>query len=177
MEQHYIPINKKPLQIFILMDLMMLMVFMLLSKPDSEFPGNFVLDASGGYMDGTKISLHGQYDDVLASLISEDGRLAEVEEESISSFFVGVDCWGGVCKEKIPSDIPFQHAKIYFPDKVMTLVYSLASNYCKELKCDGRIYIRSGTGEVFLCSEKDKYFYTILDGELVADDKCKPNLM
>nr|VFJ52158.1 MAG: hypothetical protein BECKFW1821B_GA0114236_101137 [Candidatus Kentron sp. FW] len=175
MEQYYL-INKKPLQIFILIDLMMVMVFMLLSKPDSEFPGNFVLDASDGYIDGTKISLHGQYDDILASLVSENGVLVEVEEKEISSFFVGMDCWGGICKEKIRSNIPFQHAKIYFPDKIMTLVYSLASNYCKELKCDGRIYIRSGTGEVFLCSGKDEYFYTIFDGELMADSKCKPNL-
>lgn len=167
-------LGKKPLQIFILIDLMMLMVFMLLSRPESDVLGDIMLDARNGYVTGTKIALYDDFGYRVGALISLGGSLVPIDESELTSYLSGVSCTDGPCLESLPKDTYFTEARIYFPDKVMTLAYSMVSNFCTELQCDRNIYIRAETGEVLLCSQKYQQFFTYnqLEGDLLEDERC-----
>ena len=174
--QNAFTFSKKPIQIFILIDLMMLMVFMLMSKPEKAFFGNIMFDARHGYVHGTQISLHNEYGYQVGAYKSKGRELIPIAQDELSSYFSGVGCTGGTCKEVLPKYIEFYEARIYFPEKVMIAAYSLMSTHCTELQCDGQIYIRAGTGEVLLCSRKYGRFYTYdpINRKLIEGGVCQP---
>lgn len=168
--------GKKPLQIFILIDLMMLMVFMLMSQPTSDLVGDIMVDDSNGYVAGTKISLHDEFGYRIGAFLSLGNALRPIDESELTSHLNGFDCTDGPCIDHLPKDLHFSQARIYLPDEVMTLAYSMISTFCRELQCDRNIYIRADTGEVLLCSEKHQRFFSYdkLDGSLLEDEPCQP---
>lgn len=154
---------------------MMMMVFMLLSQPVKEFFGDIMIDARHGYVHGTQISLHDKYGYQVGAYKSNGRELIQITPDELSSYFSGVGCTGGPCKEALPKDVYFHEARIYFPERVMISAYSLITTYCAELECDGQLYIRAGTGEVLLCSRKYRRFYGYdsINKSLIQDETCQ----
>lgn len=161
----------------ILIDIMMLIIFAYIKLQDTAIDSKFYVDYSKGFAEGTRFSLKDERHNTIKNFKMEYGKLIEIEQEDIGSYFNSMRCGkGSKCSKKIAYSGDYYYAKIYFPDKVMVKAYSLLNVYCKQFNCDGNIYINSGHDEAFICSRDKKRFVYInsFQGKLEIAEKCSP---
>lgn len=157
---------RRPPQIIVLLDIMILLVFALISVPHPETGLRYKLFADDGFLDGFLI-VQGDLDRPEDAWVVEQARLRRISVIGLTVPRGGIRCEDGAeCLGSL--FVGEQQGKaltFYPPPAVMSSLEKLYFQACAG-SCDGEILLHTGTGEAVMCGSDEHLWRAVPGGEV-----------